>query len=153
MRLLKRARSGHVEIATPREIVDLGGARVPSRAQILAMLDAGDDPMMQDSLSVAANSVSANVLAGLLYEFLPAHARVSFLATGSATGLRATVNIGGEQVLDDSAVNLQNRFPIVPDDLLVTDGGRMGERLIFRFRNTTIGALTAFWLVQIVPVG
>jgi len=117
------------------------------------MLECGDDPMMQDSLSVLANSVSANVLAGLLYEFLPAHARVSFLATGSATGLRATVNIGGEQILDDSAVNLQNRFPIVPDDLLTTDGGRMGERLIFRFRNTTVGALTAFWLVQIVPVG
>ncbi len=109
-------------------------------------------PMMQDSISVAANSVSANVLAGLLYEFLPSHARVSFLATGSATGLRGTVNIGGEQVLDDAAVNLQNRFPIIPDDLLVTDGGRMGERLIFRFRNTTAGALTAFWLVQIAPV-
>jgi len=152
MRLLRRLRSGRVEIATPLEIVELGANAGPSRRQILEMLECGDDPMMQDSLSVAANSVSANVLAGLLYEFLPSHARVSFLATGSATGLRATVNIGGEQVLDDAAVNLQNRFPIIPDDLLVTDGGRMGERLIFRFRNTTVGALTAFWLVQIAPV-
>ncbi len=123
-----------------------------TRKQIREMLDAGDDPMMQDSVSVAANAVSANVLAGLLYEFLPYNAKFSILATGSATGLRATVNVGGEQILDDSAVNLQNRFPIVPDDLLVSDGGRIGERLIVRFRNTTIGALTAFWLVQIVPV-
>ena len=45
-------------------------------------------PMMQDSISVLGNSVSANVLAGKLYEFVPGGANVTLSATGSATGLR-----------------------------------------------------------------
>lgn len=110
-------------------------------------------PVMTDSLSVAANAVSANVLAGLLYEFLPANAKVALFATGSAIGLRVTLNIGGEQIVDDSGISIQNRVPIIPDDLVVADGGRRGERMILRFRNTTGAALTAFWTLQVNPVG
>lgn len=109
-------------------------------------------PVMTDSISVAANAISANVLSGLLYEFLPANSKVTLFATGSATGLRTTLNIGGEQIVDDSAISLQNRVPLIPDDLVVSDGGRRGERMILKFRNTTGGALTAFWTVQVNPV-
>lgn len=105
-------------------------------------------PVISSSISVAANSVSANVLAGELYEFLPFAAIVSLYVTGSAAGLRASLSIGGAQVLEEAEVNSQNRTPIVPDDLLTQEGGRPGERLFLRFRNTTAGALTARWIVK-----
>lgn len=104
-------------------------------------------PTMQDSVSVAANTVSANVLAGQLYEFVPNGTRVSLSCTGSATGLRATL-IANIPVLNDQAINLQNRFPIIPDDIIYT-GTVRACRLVLTARNTTAGALTFFWRVDL----
>lgn len=104
-------------------------------------------PTMQDSIVVLLNSVSVNVLSGQLYEFVPRGARVVVLATGSATGLRATL-IARIPVVNDQAIGLQNRFPLVPDDLLYQ--GRVSAcRLVLTFRNTTAGSLTAFWRVDV----
>ena len=59
-------------------------------------------PVMQDSVSVAANSVSSNVVAGQLYEFVPTGTKVTLSCTGSATGLRATL-IANIPVMNDQA--------------------------------------------------
>jgi hypothetical protein len=104
-------------------------------------------PTMQDSVSVAANSVSANVLAGQLYEFVPTGTRVVLSCTGSATGLRATL-IANIPVMNDQAINLQNRFPIIPDDIIYT-GQVRACRLVLTSRNTTAGALTFFWRMDV----
>jgi len=104
-------------------------------------------PTMQGSISVAANSVSVNQLAGELYEFVPPGANVTVSATGSATGLRATF-INGVPLVDDQAIGFQNRFPLVPDDILHS-GQAPGGRLVLKFRNPTGGALTAFWRVDL----
>jgi hypothetical protein len=104
-------------------------------------------PTMQDSLSVAANSVSTNVLAGQLYEFVPGGANITVSVTGSATGLRTTF-ICGIPLINDQAINLQNRFPLVPDDILHS-GPVPGGRMVLTSRNTTAGALTFFWRVDV----
>lgn len=102
---------------------------------------------MQDSVSVPANSVSTNVLAGQLYEFVPEGANVTVSCTGSATGLRTTF-ICGIPLINDQAINLQNRFPLIPDDIMHS-GQVPGGRQVLTFRNTTAGALTAFWRVDV----
>jgi hypothetical protein len=102
---------------------------------------------MQDSVSVAANSVSSNVLAGQLYEFVPSGTKVTLSCTGSATGLRSTL-IANVPVMNDQAINLQNRFPIIPDDIIYS-GVVRACRLFLTARNTTGGALTFFWRVDI----
>lgn len=104
-------------------------------------------PTMQDSVSVAANSVSTNQLAGQLYEFVPQGANITLSVAGSATGLRVTF-ICGVPLINDQAMNLQNRFPIIPDDV-VHSGPVPGGRMVLTFRNTTGGALTAFWRVDL----
>lgn len=100
-------------------------------------------PTMQDSLSVGANAVSANVLAGQLYEFVEQGSSVTISVTGSAIGLRTSF-ICGIPLINDQAINLQNRFPLVPDDI-IHSGLVPGGRMVLTFRNTTAGALTAFW--------
>ncbi len=103
--------------------------------------------MMQDSVVVVANTVSANLLTGQLYEFAPEGATIMLSATGSATGLRVTF-ICGIPMINDQAIGLLNRFPIIPDDVIMNDevpGGRM----ILTFRNPTGGNLTAFWRVDV----
>jgi len=104
-------------------------------------------PTMQDSVSVAANGVSANVVAGQLYEFVPNGTQVVLALTGSATGLRATL-IANIPVMNDQAINLQNRFPLIPDDIIYS--GRVRAcRLVLTARNTTGGALTFFWRIDV----
>jgi len=104
-------------------------------------------PTMQDSVSVAANSVSANVLAGQLYEFVAPGTNVTISCTGSATGLRTTF-ICGVPLINDQAINLQNRFPLIPDDI-IQNGQVPGGRMVLTARNTTAGALTFFWRVDL----
>lgn len=104
-------------------------------------------PTMQDSVSVGANAVSANVLAGQLYEFVEPGTNVTVSCTGSATGLRCTY-ICGVPLINDQAINLQNRFPLIPDDI-IQSGGVPGGRMVLSFRNTTAGAITAFWRVDV----
>lgn len=104
-------------------------------------------PTMQDSVSVAANSVSANVLSGQLYEFVDPNTMVVVSVTGSATGLRTTF-ICGVPLINDQAINLQNRFPLVPDDQIHA-GPVPGGRMVLTARNTTAGALTFFWRLDL----
>lgn len=104
-------------------------------------------PTMQDSVVVLLNSVSVNVLAGQLYEFVEAGSNVTVSVTGSATGLRSTF-ICGIPLINDQAINLQNRFPLIPDDI-IHSGGVPGGRMVLTFRNTTAGSITAFWRVDV----
>jgi hypothetical protein len=102
---------------------------------------------MQDSVSVSANSVSSNQLSGQLYEFVPQGANVTVSCTGSATGLRVSF-ICGVPLIEDQAIGLQNRFPLIPDDV-IHSGPVPGGRMVLKFRNSTGGALTAFWRVDV----
>ena len=104
-------------------------------------------PTMQDTLSVAANSVSANVLAGQLYEFVPSGALVTLATTGSATGIRCTY-ICGVPMVNDQAISFQNRFPILPDDIIMSNQV-MGGRQVLTFRNTTGAAIVVFWRIDL----
>lgn len=104
-------------------------------------------PTMQDSVSVGANAVSANVLAGQLYEFVEAGTNVTISCTGSATGLRTSF-ICGIPLINDQAINLQNRFPLIPDDI-IHSGQVPGGRMVLTARNSTAGALTFFWRVDL----
>ena len=103
-------------------------------------------PTMQDSVVVTLNSVSANVLAGQLYEFVPS-INVTVSCTGSATGLRTTF-ICGAPLINDQAINLQNRFPLIPDNIIHA-GSVPGGRMVLTFRNTTGASITAFWRVDV----
>jgi len=102
---------------------------------------------MQDSVSVAANSVSTNQLTGQMYEVVARGTPVILAVAGSLTGLRVSFTCTIPLILDQ-AMNLQNRFPLIPDDIMYR--GRVpGGRMILTFRNTTAGAITAFWRVDV----
>lgn len=106
-------------------------------------------PTMQGSISVGANSVSANVLAGQQFEFLPQNAQVTLSVAGSAIGLNVSLLAGGVTLINDQAINGANHFPVIPDDVLSQEVIPQNARLLLTFRNKTAGALTAFWRVDI----
>ncbi len=110
-------------------------------------------PMMQvGPTSVAANASSGNVLLGLIYEFPPFNCVAEFGLEGSAAGLVVTVTTGTDIICQEMSVPSQNRFAIYPDDVLLNDVIRGGERITIVYRNTTVGALNAFTSVKLTPV-
>lgn len=107
--------------------------------------------MMTDTQSIAANTTIQNVLAGKSKEFVLEPSVVTLSCTGSAIGLFCTMIIGEEIIVDDQAIPLTNRFPIVPDDTIAQGGAFQGDRLVVKMRNSTAGALTSWVRVDVEP--
>lgn len=103
--------------------------------------------MSRGNISVAANAVTANQLAGELYEFV-GRSMLTLAAAAAAVGLRVTFLIGGVAVVNDQDVSQANRFPILPDDL-VTSEQTIGGRLVLTFRNTTGAAIIVNWSLDV----
>lgn len=103
--------------------------------------------MTGQAVSVAANSVSANQLAGKLFEFLDRPASILLAAAAAAAGINVTLLVGGRSVVQDEAISQANRFPIIPDDVVTEERG-IG-RIILTFRNTTGAAILVNWSVDI----
>lgn len=112
-------------------------------------------PVMTDVQSIPGNTTVQNILAGKLHEFISgmAAARIRIFITSSATGLNASILVGGESFSQDQEVSGSNRFPIDPDDFTVEAGGFNGDRIVISLRNTTGAAVTARSRVVIDPVG
>lgn len=109
-------------------------------------------PLIQQQLTIAANSVNDNVIAGSQFEFLPYNASLRFALNGSAVGLVADLYTGQDVLAEQMLINTLNRVPINPDDFLLSDVAGAGERVKIRVRNTTGGALTVFFAVMIDPI-
>ena len=108
---------------------------------------------VQGSTSVAANGTSGNVISGKILEFVTRPSLCKFFAAASAAGITAQVTSGPDVVLESgSVVSQANRFPIDPDDVLARDVAGPGERLNMTFSNTTAGALTVYWAVEVTPI-
>lgn len=106
-------------------------------------------PTMQDSVTVTANNVSANVLAGQLYEFLEPGTPVTLSVVAAATGIRCTY-ICGVPLINDQAVRFRAAadFPLIPDDVLLNNAVP-GGRQVLTFRNTTGANIVAQWRVDL----
>lgn len=108
--------------------------------------------LIQNQLVIAANTTTANVIAGTQHEFLPADSFLQVALVGSAVGLVADVFSGTDVLALNLGLSIANRVPIFPDDFILEDAALAGERLVIRCTNTTAGALTLFYAVKITEV-
>lgn len=107
--------------------------------------------MMTDVQSVAANTTTSNILAGKNKEFLEEASILRFGIGGSAVGLRATIVVGTEVVVDDQELPVVTTLPAFPDQVIAEAGGFAGDRITVRLRNTTGGAITGYTKILIEP--
>lgn len=112
-------------------------------------------PIIQGRTSVNLSSVNDNVLAGSQFEFAPYNALIEFGLCGdaNASDLRVDVYSGQDVITEQLEPNAQNRIPLYPDDFILQDVVRAGERIKIRVRNTSAAAArTLFHSVRITPV-
>lgn len=113
-------------------------------------------PLVQGSVSVAASSVTDNVLSGSQFEFLPYNAFLEFGLVGDANAADLRVDCySGQDVLAENMVpSAANRTPLYPDDFTLNDVGAAGERIKVRVRNLNAGAArTLYYSMKVTPVG
>jgi hypothetical protein len=97
----------------------------------------------QLAVVIVANTTNPNVLQGRLLDRAPFFCTGTIFATGSAAGLQATVTSGMQTVCRAIDVNAQNRIPVDPDDLLISEFmADPGAQLGLAITNTTAGNLT-----------
>lgn len=108
--------------------------------------------LISGNVSVAANTRSANLIAGEPFEFLSRSSVVSVYLSGSAAGFTGDFYLGGATLAYGAVVAPTNRTPLREEDGFVQGGGIAGARLFLAVLNTTAGALTINWLIDVQPV-
>ena len=103
------------------------------------------------STSIAANSTTQNVFSGRTYERAPFTGRLAVYSTASAAGLEEQFIVNGQAITGGGIpMNANNRSPIVPDDLRASGiPVYQGQLIQIRGANTTAGALTGRWRIEI----
>lgn len=112
-------------------------------------------PVMQGNTSVTNATESANVLAGLPYEFIQGPAVISvgatFPAAGAAGDLLATLLANNVAVAQGVDIPNVDRYPTPQDDTLISFSVPRGvvARLLLRFRNVSATTRVVRWKVTI----
>ena len=109
-------------------------------------------PMMTRVVSVAANTRSANLFAGLPFEFAPSASIVRLYGRAAVVGLNIDFLLGGESLISDSEITALAGFPTRVDNLLTEHGANAGDRIFVAARNTTGAAIIVQLLVDVIPL-
>lgn len=114
--------------------------------------------VIQDAISIAANSVNNNVIASnsslKILQTLPAASKVTFLAVQSATGLQLDFDVGQSNVVAESNARVsastpENPFDVINDEIY----GQPGDIMALKAANTTGGAITLRYMIIAEPLG
>lgn len=99
--------------------------------------------IMEVEQSVGPNATTDNIIRDQQYQTAPFSGFLTLYDTGSAAGLRRSLNVAGSSLVDRGFVNSNNRTPIVPDDLIL-DGVEVyeGQQIFLPVQNGTAAALT-----------
>jgi hypothetical protein len=110
------------------------------------------------TVSVAANSTSANVLSGDVIEFPGVPSTVIVAATvlaASANVVLLNLQLGSDRPVDGMAVSgeaVGGRGPIIPDDVSVKEVAGASDRIALTFTNTSGAAVVVTWYVEVQPL-
>jgi hypothetical protein len=109
--------------------------------------------VIQRRVSIPANDVNENILAGSTFEILQGRSVISMGLTAQVVGLVASILVGSTTVLEESPIYIKaNEFPAIPDEMFYNAAGVGNDRIVVRVRNTTGAAIDVRCLVQIARV-
>jgi len=111
--------------------------------------------IMSSVTSVAINTTSLNVLAGLLEEFVTRPSIITVYANAARQDIDVTIIGGGAVVVDAQELSDRNASILKPDDLVYQFAlTGPNDRLVMRFinRNVAAGPDNVRWVVEVQPV-
>jgi hypothetical protein len=100
---------------------------------------------------VGANATSSNQITGNLEEFITRPTYIRLAEANSAAGLNSSFVVGRTMLKNDQSVSAVAAAIILPDHVALEHGVNKG-RMVLTARNTTAGALTYSWLLDVIPL-
>lgn len=107
--------------------------------------------VIQRITTLAAGAFIDNALAGSAFEFAKGPSIVSQGIIASAAGILATIQAGGQSIMEESPVKTGANFPNAEEDMFYNYGVIGGDRLVLRLRNTSAASIDIRHLTQIQP--
>jgi len=105
----------------------------------------------QTALSTAANTKTSDLISGT-YQFV-GKGKVTLVARGSATGMNATVLVGGVALINDQPIPYTGTAGALSTvDHVVCSQVMNGGRIEYSLRNTTGGSLTTDSIIYFDPM-
>lgn len=92
-------------------------------------------PLITDVRSIAASTRVDNVLDGKTHEFLRVNSSVQLEMTSSVEDCFITFFTGNDLHIDAQEISQANRFPIIPDDVVIVVAGRAADRIVLTVDN------------------
>jgi hypothetical protein len=126
-------------------------ADVPTRHFTLTELGAVYMAVMQGNTAILT-ATTVNVLAGQQYEFVPFDASVEFGLVMTVLGMLVSVFSATDLLLDSAPVVVKATAPVYPDDFMLHDVARKGDRLQIKANNPTGGTINLLWTVKLTPI-
>ena len=104
-------------------------------------------------VTIDANAVNENVLAGSAFEFAQQRMFISMGMVQRATGLFVTLQSGGNVICEEFEPPIEaTAYPQTNEDFYFNAFAAQGDRTVVRVRNSTAGALEFVVVVQQTPV-
>lgn len=100
-------------------------------------------PSINTSTVLVAGVTSANVLSGSPFEFLTKRSIIQIFVSSTVATTTCVIQIGGRSVFQGSLVPGTNRFPVRPDDGIISEPGVRGERLFMTFTDAATPTVRA----------
>jgi hypothetical protein len=109
-------------------------------------------PLIQGTVTVAANTTIADVLVNNVLAIVQQNMRVDMALVAAATGLICDVNVGVRQIAPGMIPSEANRVPVIPDDLSLRFGMRVSDRVLLKVVNTTGGGIRLNFTLIFTPL-
>lgn len=106
-------------------------------------------PNMFAQVSLGAGVQNPSVFSGNAYEFARNRAVISLGMTAAATGTFTQCQLGPRTVATEFEPPVISAYPIIPDNMYITDVVDPNDRILVPWRNPTAGAIVVRSVAQL----
>lgn len=106
-------------------------------------------PLILATQTVNAGATNPSVLNGNAYEFARQRAVVSIGLAAAATGTFTQIQLGARTVATEFEPPVLTRYPVIPDEMYLTDVVDANDRILIPWRNPTGGNIIVRAAVQL----
>lgn len=108
-------------------------------------------PIIRRTETVGANATVRNLLAGSTFEYPPWNAQLLAGVTAAAAGMEITVITGSDVIQEEAEARIRTAYPVMDEDMDISDVVGAGQRLVFQARNTTGAGIVVRTICELTP--
>lgn len=106
-------------------------------------------PNIFAEVSLLTTVANPSIIQGNAFEFARNRAVVSIGVAAAATGTFCNIQLGARNVATEFSPPILTRYPVIPDEMYVTDVVEAQDRILIPWRNPTGGTIVVRAAIQL----